>query len=66
MLKGGSAQKVSFAKLRRVVAFQGVIGPELPLTTTSGCCGAARHCGHSCILQHFCWLKRRCADIAAI
>jgi hypothetical protein len=36
-----------------------------PMETSSdhlGCCSAARHCGHSCILQHFCWLKRRCAD----
>jgi hypothetical protein len=28
-------------------------GPLLPFTSTSGCCSAARHCGHSCILQHF-------------
>ena len=34
MLKGGSAQKVSFAKLRRVVAFQGVIGPKRTLAET--------------------------------
>jgi hypothetical protein len=36
--------------------------PLLPFTSTSGCCGAARQTGLSCILQHFCWLKRRCAD----
>jgi hypothetical protein len=40
-------------------------GPLPPLATTSKCCSAARHCGHSCILQHFCWLKRRCEDEAA-
>jgi transposase len=37
-------------------------GPNLPFTSTSGCCSAARHCGHSCILQHFGWLIRRSAD----
>jgi hypothetical protein len=42
------------------------IGPELPFTSTSGCCGAARRTGLLCILQHFCWLKRRCADIATV
>ena len=36
-------------------------GPLLPFTSTSGCCGAARRTGLSCIMQHFCWLKRRCA-----
>jgi hypothetical protein len=30
-----------------------MIGPLLPFTSTSGCCGAARHCGHSCTAQHF-------------
>jgi hypothetical protein len=28
-------------------------GPLPPFTTTSKCCGAARHCGHSCMVQHF-------------
>jgi len=28
-------------------------GPNLPLTTTSICCGVARHCGHSRKAQHF-------------
>jgi hypothetical protein len=28
-------------------------GPLLPFTSTSGCCGAARRTGLSCILQHF-------------
>jgi hypothetical protein len=28
-------------------------GPLLPFITTSKCCGAARHCGHSCMAQHF-------------
>jgi hypothetical protein len=28
-------------------------GPLPPLATTSKCCSAARHCGHSCSLQHF-------------
>jgi len=37
-------------------------GPLLPFTSTSGCCGAARRTGLSCTMQHFCWLKRRCAD----
>ena len=37
-------------------------GPELPFTTTSICCSAARQNGHSCIAQHFGRLKRRCAD----
>jgi hypothetical protein len=35
-------------------------------SSTSGCCGAARRTGLSCILQHFCWLKRRCADKASV
>jgi hypothetical protein len=24
------------------------------------------HCGHSCMAQHFCRLKRRCADLTAV
>jgi hypothetical protein len=28
-------------------------GPLLSFTSTSGCCGAARRSGHSCIAQHF-------------
>jgi hypothetical protein len=36
-------------------------GPKPPLNPHSECCGAARHCGHSCMVQHFCWLKRRSA-----
>jgi hypothetical protein len=28
-------------------------GPLPPLATTSKCCSAARHCGHSCRAQHF-------------
>jgi hypothetical protein len=28
-------------------------GPLPPSATTSKCCSAARHCGHSCIAQHF-------------
>jgi hypothetical protein len=39
-------------------------GPLLPFTSTSGCCGAARRTGLSCILQYFFWLKRRSADKA--
>jgi hypothetical protein len=30
-----------------------VIGPLPPLANTSKCCSAARHCSHSCIVQHF-------------
>jgi hypothetical protein len=30
-----------------------MIGPLLPLATTSKCCSAARHCGHSCRAQDF-------------
>jgi hypothetical protein len=28
-------------------------GLLLPLTMPDQCCGAARHCGHSCTAQHF-------------
>jgi len=28
-------------------------GPKPPSSDHPECCGAARHCGHSCILQHF-------------
>jgi hypothetical protein len=41
-------------------------GPKETSGNHLGCCSAARQSGHSCILQHFCWLKRRCADGAAI
>jgi hypothetical protein len=30
-----------------------VNGQLLPFTSTSGCCGAARHCCHWCRAQHF-------------
>jgi hypothetical protein len=43
------AAKVSFPRSLSNVAH----GPLPPLATTSKCCSAARHCGHSCILQHF-------------
>ncbi|GAW35870.1 hypothetical protein RA2_02938 [Roseovarius sp. A-2] len=33
---------------------RGKIGPLRTLATTSKCCNAVRHCGHSCITQHLC------------
>jgi hypothetical protein len=39
-------------------------GPLLSFASTKGCCGAARRTGLSCILQHFCWLKRRPVETA--
>jgi hypothetical protein len=41
-------------------------GPELPFITTSSCCCAARRSRHSRMAQHFCCLKRRSADKAAV
>jgi hypothetical protein len=40
------------------LAALGANGPLLPFTSTSGCCGAARRTGLSCIMQHLFWLKR--------
>lgn len=62
-----SGAVLSEVKLLRTASFVGSAhGPLLPFTSTWGCCSAARHCRHSCILQHFCKLKRRCADKAAV
>jgi hypothetical protein len=36
-------------------------GPLRTLNCLPSCCGAARRTGLSCIMQHFCWLKRPCA-----
>jgi hypothetical protein len=43
-----------------------VNGPLLPFDPRSLCWGAARRSGHWCMVQHFCWLKPRCADTAAV
>jgi len=37
-------------------------GPKPPSSDHPECCGAALHCGHSRMAQHFRWLKRRSAD----
>lgn len=42
----------------------GTIGPLLPFTATSRCCGAVRQSGYSCITQHF-QLKLRHRDKSA-
>jgi hypothetical protein len=39
-----------------------VDGPNRPLILCSACCGAARHSGHSCIVQHFHQAEVRNAD----
>ena len=41
-------------------------GPLPPLATTSKCCSAARHCGHSCMPPHFGRMKHRAVDSAAV
>ena len=46
----------------RAALIRSAYGPLLSFASTSGCCGAVRRTGLSCILQHFCWLKRQCAD----
>jgi hypothetical protein len=37
-------------------------GPKRPFSHTKQCCGAARHCSHSCRAQHLIRINRRCAD----
>jgi hypothetical protein len=49
-----------------LIGYAAASGPLLSFAATSGCCGAARQTGLSRILQHFCWLKRRCADFSSI
>ena len=40
-------------------------GPNRTLAVPYNAAAQLSHCGHSCMAQHFCRLKRRCADQAA-
>jgi hypothetical protein len=52
-LSGGDAQETDPENLQTMIVLQDVTGPLPPLANTSKCCSAARHCSHSCIVQHF-------------
>jgi hypothetical protein len=41
-------------------------GPHRTLAVPYNAAVQLSHCGHSCMAQHFCRLKRRCADLQAI
>ncbi|WP_299751534.1 hypothetical protein, partial [uncultured Boseongicola sp.] len=41
-------------------------GPNRTFTAPYNAAVQLSHCGHSCMAQHFCRLKRRCADRADI
>jgi hypothetical protein len=46
----------------RPLELKAAIGPKPPSSDHPECCGAARHCGHSRMAQHFRQLIDRFAD----